>query len=269
MEIASTKELAVTNMSERQRAYRATYRSRITGWYNGFAHIAIIYTIGLTALYIYISNIRNLRWPELASVPLVFLFSNFFEWWLHHYVMHRPWKNPIARAVYNRHTLQHHQFFSRQEMRFAGHWDYRVTFFPPYALTVFTLMSIPAAIVLGYLITPNVGWLFIITTTSMYLIYESEHFCSHVKDNWFVRNMPIINTMRRHHTAHHDQSLMMNYNMNLTFPLSDWLFGTSDLKRGLLGTLFNGYDTRYVRTDLRKTSRTPGAPASGSIQPAQ
>jgi sterol desaturase/sphingolipid hydroxylase (fatty acid hydroxylase superfamily) len=153
-------------------------------------------------------------------------------------------------------------------MRFAGHWDYRVTFFPPYALTVFTLMSIPAAVVLGNLFTPNVGWLFIITTTSMYLLYESEHFCSHVTDNWFVRNMPLINTMRRHHTAHHDQSLMMNYNMNLTFPLTDWLFGTSDLRRGLLGTLFNGYDTRYVRTDLRQTSRTPGAPAAGSIQPA-
>ena len=105
MELSSTKELAVTNMSERQRAYRATYRQRITGWYNGFVHIAIIYTIGLTALDIYISNIRNLTWAELATVPVVFLFCNLFEWWLHHYVMHRPWKNPIARAVYNTQTL--------------------------------------------------------------------------------------------------------------------------------------------------------------------
>jgi hypothetical protein len=62
---------------------------------------------------------------------------------------------------------------------------------------------------------------------------------------------------------------MMNYNMNLTFPIMDWLFGTSDVKRGLLGTLLNGYDARYVRTDLSKTSRTAGAPASGSAQPAE
>ena len=269
MELSSKKELAATNMSERQRTYRANYRQRVAGWYNGFLHIAIIYTIGLTALYIYISNIRNLTWAEFVAVPAVFLFCNFFEWFLHRYVMHRPWKNPIGRAVYNRHTLQHHQFFTASEMRFADHRDYRVTFFPPYALATFTLLAIPGAVVLGDLITPNVGWLFMITTTSMYMLYEFMHFCCHVEDNWFVRNMPFINTNRRHHAAHHDQSLMMNCNMNLTFPIMDWLFGTSDLDRGLLGTLFNGFNTRYVRTDMRKTSRTPGAPASGSIRPAE
>ena len=31
--------------------------------------------------------------------------------------------------------------------------------------------------------------------------------------------------------------LMMEVNMNLTFPIADWLFGTSDLDRGLVGTL--------------------------------
>jgi hypothetical protein len=45
--------------------------------------------------------------------------------------------------------------------------------------------------------------------------------------------------------------------MNLTFPIMDWLFGTSDLDRGLLGHLFNGYDTRFIRTNMRRTSRTP------------
>ncbi len=43
--------------------------------------------------------------------------------------------------------------------------------------------------------------------------------------------------------------------MNLTFPVMDWLFGTSDLERGLLGHLFNGYSTRFVRKDMRRTSR--------------
>jgi hypothetical protein len=62
---------------------------------------------------------------------------------------------------------------------------------------------------------------------------------------------------------------MMNYNMNLTFPIMDWLFRTSDLNRGLLGTILNGYDTRYLRTDIRKTSRTPGAPVSMTIRAAE
>jgi hypothetical protein len=153
--------------------------------------------------------------------------------------------------------MMHHQFFTEQEMRFADHHDWRVTFFPPFALVVFTFMSIPPAIVAGWLISPNVGWLLISTTTSMYLIYEFMHLCCHVDENWFVRHMPFVNTIRRHHTAHHNQSIMMERNMNLTFPIMDCLMGTSDLNRGLLGHVFNGYDTHYVKTDMRKTARTP------------
>lgn len=254
---ATGLELTDSGMSERQRGYRATYRERVAGWYNGWLHVFIIYTIGLTALYIYISNMQNITLLEWLTVPLTFLMCNFFEWWLHRYVMHRPSKIPLFRAVYSRHTLMHHQFFTDSEMRFAGQHDFRVTFFPPYALVVFTLMSIPAALFLGWALSPNVGWLFITTTTSMYLIYEFMHFCCHIDENWFVRNAPFINTIRRHHTAHHDQNIMMERNMNLTFPVMDWLFGTSDLNRGLIGHIFNGYDTSHVRTDMRKTSATP------------
>lgn len=250
-------ELAHSTMTDRQRRYRANYRQRIAGWYNGFLHTAVIYAIGFTALYVYLSNLRDVRWFELLTVPFTFLLCNFFEWWLHRYVMHRPSSNPLFRAVYNRHTLMHHQFFTETEMRFADHHDWRVTFFPPYALVTFTLMSIPGALALGWLLTPNVGWLMITTTTSLYLVYEFMHFCCHIEENAFVRSMPFVNTLRRHHTAHHNQSIMMERNMNLTFPIMDWAFGTSDLDRGLFGTLLNGYDTRYVRTDLRRTSRSP------------
>ncbi|ALJ37478.1 MULTISPECIES: sterol desaturase family protein [Azospirillum] len=250
-------EIANSPMSNRQRNYRQQYRERIAGWYNGWLHVAVIYTIGLTAMYIYVTNIEAVRWWEWLTVPAVFLICNFFEWFLHAQIMHRPQSNPGLRAIYTRHTLMHHQFFTEHEMRFADQFDWRVTFFPPYALVVFILMSIPGSLFVGWLISPNVGWLLMVTTTGMYLTYEFMHFCCHVNDNWFVRNCPFVNTIRRHHTAHHNQAIMMERNMNLTFPIADWLFGTSDLNRGLLGHLFNGYDTRHVRTDLRRTSKTP------------
>jgi hypothetical protein len=261
-------ELASSRMTERQRQYRVIYRQRVAGWYNGFLHIAIIYVIGFTALYIYLSNLSHVTPLEWLTVPVTFLFCNFVEWWLHRYVMHRPSRNLLFRAIYNRHTLMHHQFFTDREMRFADHMDYRVTFFPPYALATFTLISIPPAFVLGWLLSPNVGWLFITTTTSVYLIYEFMHFCCHVEDNWFVRHMPFVNTIRRHHEAHHNQSIMMERNMNLTFPIMDWLFGTSDLDRGLLGTLFNGYATAHLKTNLRRTARTP-RPQAAQTEPAR
>ena len=51
--------------------------------------------------------------------------------------------------------------------------------------------------------------------------------------------------------------------MNLTFPIADWLFGTSDLDRGLIGTLFNGYDTRYLKGTLRGHPHRPDEAAAG------
>ena len=250
-------ELTESPMSERQRKYRTTYRDRVAGWYNGWLHVLLIYTIGFTALYVYLSNVQDVRWWEYLTIPVVFLTANFFEWAVHRYVMHRPWNMPLLRAIYVRHTLMHHQFFTEEEMHFADHHDWRVTFFPPYALVVFTLMSVPPAIAAGWFISPNVGWLLIATTTSMYMLYEFMHFCCHVNENWFVRYMPLVNTIRRHHAAHHNPAIMMGRNMNLTFPLMDYLMGTSDLDRGLLGHLFNGYNTRYIRKDIRRAVRTP------------
>jgi hypothetical protein len=45
--------------------------------------------------------------------------------------------------------------------------------------------------------------------------------------------------------------------MNLTFPIADWAFGTSDLDRGLLGHLFNGYSTRHLKGRLRARPKGP------------
>jgi hypothetical protein len=80
-------ELASTPMTDRQRRYRETYRERVAGWYNGWLHVFIIYAIGFTALYIYIANLRDLKAWELLIVPVTFLGANFFEWWIHRFVM--------------------------------------------------------------------------------------------------------------------------------------------------------------------------------------
>ena len=164
------------------------YRSRIVGWYDGYIHILIIYAMGAAAFYIYVAHVHNVTWLEWLTLPLTFLFTNIFEWAVHRFIVRRPVNIKGLRAIYERHTLNHHQFFTDEEMRFRDPKDWRVTVFPPYALVVFILMSIPMAVVLGLLLTPNVGWLFMCVTTGMYLIYEFMHFCCHVDENWFVRH---------------------------------------------------------------------------------
>jgi len=254
-------------MSQRQADFRKEYRSRIVGWYSGYFHVLVIYALGGAALYFYIQHIHSVQWWEWLSIPVFFVLCNMFEWAVHRYVMHRPINIRGLRSVYERHTLNHHQFFTDSEVRFRDHKDWRVTVFPPFALVTFTMMSIPPALIVGLLVSANVGWLLISTTTGMYLIYEFMHFCCHVDEGWFVRNCPFVNTLRRHHISHHNTHLMMERNMNLTFPIADWLFGTSDLNRGLLGHLFNGYGTKHLKTNMRGRPLSPdemiGVPVTG------
>jgi hypothetical protein len=67
-------------ITDRQKAFRQEYRSRIVGWYDGYVHILIIYAMGAAAFYIYVAHIHNVTWLEWLTLPLTFLFTNIFEW---------------------------------------------------------------------------------------------------------------------------------------------------------------------------------------------
>jgi hypothetical protein len=94
---------------QRQIDFRKEYRSRIVGWYDGYFHIVLIYAMGGAAFYIYVSHIHDVTWAEWLTVPVTFLFTNLFEWAVHKFVMHRPVNIKGLRAIYERHTLNHHQ----------------------------------------------------------------------------------------------------------------------------------------------------------------
>jgi hypothetical protein len=251
-------------MSKRQAAFRADYRERIAPLYSGPLHVAMIYAIGLSGIWYFAHQVRQPTWTDWLIVPIAFLAANIFEWWIHRYVMHRPVKGFMG--IYKRHTLAHHQFFTDQEWTIDDTRDYRITFFPPYALVAFMAMSIPPSLVAGWIWSSNAGWLLMCTTAGIYLNYEFFHLCCHLKEGWFVRSVPLINTIRRHHVAHHNQSIMMEKNFNLTYPIADWLFGTSDLDRGVLGHVFNGYDTHHVKTNLKKARAGTDDPQAALVR---
>jgi len=238
--------------SPRQSRFREEYRSSIHPAYNGPIHIGVIYAVGLGMISFCLSRLEGARWEWLLVVP-VFFFSNLFEWWIHKNVMHRLVDVWALRAIYDRHTRQHHQYFTDNEMTVDSSREWRIIFFPWRALFTFMGLGAPFAFALGWLVNPNAGYILMITIVGQYLIYELFHYCCHVRDNFFVRNAPFINTIRRHHTAHHNFGIMMTHNMNLTFPIADWVMGTSDVKRSLVGTLFNGYNEDHIREELKPT----------------
>jgi hypothetical protein len=237
-------------MTERQRRFREKYVSEISPLYNGLVHVIVTFGVGGAAIAWCVMQMQNARWEWLLMIPVA-IAGNFVEWGMHQHVMHRLVDKFAIRAIYDRHTRQHHQYFTDNDHIIHSVKEFRIVFFPWRLLVVLGA----AGALLGWLTTlawnANAGYVVFITMMGHYLLYELFHFCCHVPENWFVRNLPFINTIRRHHRAHHNMGIMMHVNMNLTFPIADWALGTSDLNRGLLGHLFNGFDETHVKEELK------------------
>lgn len=237
-------------MTERQRRFREQYKADISPLYNGLLHIAVLYGAGIATIWYCVGQLRDAGWAWLMALP-VFIAGNFVEWFMHRYVMHKRIDVFALRAIYERHTRQHHQYFTDVEPTIDTTREFRIVFFPWRVLTTLGVAGLSLGYMASLVFNANVGYVVFITMVGQYLVYETFHYCCHVHENWFVRHMPFINTIRRHHTAHHNMGIMMKYNMNLTFPIADWFMGTTDLRRGLLGHLFNGYGEKHVKEELR------------------
>ena len=227
-------------MTEHQRQFREQYRAHISPFYNGLLHTAVIYLVGLAMLVYGFHQLNDATWAWWMVLPVA-VTGNFVEWAMHKYVMHRHIDVFALRAIYDRHTRQHHQYFTDANYTFDSVREFRIVFFPWRVLGVLTIGGGGIAWLISGLWGANAGYISFMTIVAHYLVYETFHFCCHIPDNKWLRYLPFINTIRRHHAAHHNQGIMMHKNMNLTFPLADWFMGTSDVKRSLWGTLFNGY----------------------------
>jgi hypothetical protein len=237
-------------MTDRQRRFREQYVAQISPWYNGLVHVVVTFGVGIAAIAWCVSRMQDARWEWLLLVPVA-IAGNFIEWGMHQHVMHRLVDVFAIRAIYDRHTRQHHQYFTDNDHVIHTTKEFRIVFFPWRLLVALGSFGALFGWIASLLWNANAGYVVFITMIGHYLLYELFHFCCHVPENGFVRNMPFINTIRRHHKAHHNMGIMMHVNMNLTFPIADWALNTSDLKRGLLGHLFNGYDERYVKEELK------------------
>ena len=237
-------------MTERQRTFREDYVAHISPWYHGLVHIGVMYAAGMASIWWCFSQMQDARWEWLLVLPVA-LAGNFIEWGMHKYVMHRLRDVFALRAIYDRHTRQHHQYFTDNDVTISTIKEFRIVFFPWRVLSVLAGAGGLISLAMAALFNANAGYVTFATMIGHYMVYETFHFCCHVPDNWFVRHAPFINTIRRHHSAHHNMGIMMRLNMNLTFPVADCLMGTSDLKRGLLGHLFNGYDEKYIKEELK------------------
>lgn len=248
---------------KRLAAFRRKFVSETPSWYRGEYHLGftLVFTVGVL-LYAWFHIHGATVWEWLMIVPVT-LFGNWAEWAGHRYLLHRP--TPGLKTAYKRHCGVHHQFFTNQDLTYRGQKEWRALLFPPFAPVAFILAAIPPALLAGWLFSANAGYIVILTMALYYLMYEGLHTLSHLDDKRhpYLKNIPLVNTVRRMHVTHHNLGFMQTRNFNLTFPICDALFGTSDLDRSLLGTLFNGANEAHVRRDLKPDpdERVPFVPS--------
>ncbi len=250
-------------MEEPQRQFRLAYQQRISRYYNGWLHGLWIFGFGFAYIAWSLSHLFGAQWAWLSVIP-AYLFSNLGEWWLHRHVLHK--RVPGLRALWQRHTVEHHHYFSPDHMTVDSHREYRIMFFPPYAVFGIALIHLGLGALWALIFGPNAGWLWMTGGMLHYLSYEVLHTAAHLHESPLLARLPIINTMRRNHWVHHHQNLMTDCNLNLTIPFADWLFTTSDLDRGLWGIVTNGYRMDRVKGDVRKRL---GVTEFGQVAPGE
>ena len=207
-------------------AYRVEYRrEHIPAHYKGWLHLIFTFGVGSCVLAWCVLQLREVTSREWLTLPLAALYVNLAEYWGHRGPMHHLTRG--LRLVYERHTRQHHRFFTADAMPIDGLRDLRAVLFPPVLMMFFvTAFALPAGVFLAWIATPNVAWLFVATSMAYFLNYEFLHLAYHLPQMHPVARLPLIGRLKRLHQTHHDPRLMASCNFNISYPLGDWMFGT-------------------------------------------
>lgn len=201
--------------------FRTRYRAGIPRWYHAGVHGGFVLAWGLGVIAtVFATNGWPAAWAWLAAVPALLLF-NIGEYTVHRELGHvkRPW----ARLFYQRHSGDHHSFFVPGRLHFEQARDWRVIFFPPWLVVVYSLLVVGPAYWLLSRWQTDVAAVSAATLMAGYLSYEAVHAVSHLPDSHWLTRVPGLAAMRRHHALHHDPAHMTRRHFNIVFPFTDWL----------------------------------------------
>lgn len=208
------------------REFRQYYKAHLCPrFYDGRLHFAFTALMALGIITLSVTKLAHIGLLEWITVPLTFVYNNMAEYFGHKGPMHHP-KNGLRR-IYERHTLQHHKYFTHDDMEMDGPADYYAVLFPPTLVLFFAGgFGVPMWFLLDGFASENVAWLFVLTSAAYFLNYEIFHYCWHLPESSWVYRLPFMRLLRRLHMHHHNPRLMTRWNFNISYPLGDFLFGT-------------------------------------------
>ena len=150
------------------RARTAFRENRIPEHYSGPLHLSLVIGFSILVAAVSLSMLHAVRPSEWLTVPVTFLYCNIAEYLGHRGPMHH--KTRFLTGIFQRHTLEHHSFFTDEAMSFDSSRDYRAVLFPPILLIFFFgFFAVPVGAILHFLVSPNVSFLFVFTAILYYL----------------------------------------------------------------------------------------------------
>ncbi len=180
-----------------------------------------------------------------AAFAVTFVYSSFFEWALHKYIMHM---DRFMKYPYRTHQLEHHEIFKADGTYFLHDEKdlSHVTFAWWNAPLLFSLHA--PFLTLAYFFAG--GWGTVLGASaallSYYGLYEYFHYCMHVPSNRFFERTRLFQFVQTHHRLHHVHYMK---NLNVVFPIADTILRTRvSLKDA---ELFNKLESVRIRRQER------------------
>lgn len=157
---------------------------------------------------------------QFAAFVFVFLYSSFFEWTLHKYLMHQPrWQYPF-RA----HALVHHGLFRTGAGYFLSDPDHlRKVRFAWWNAPLILILHTPAILFVEHLLGLSLLFGALSAMGLYYFLYEYLHYCMHVPRGRWFETTRWFGWLDSHHHMHHKRHFN---NLNVVLPLADILFRT-------------------------------------------
>ncbi len=205
-------------------AFIAQELEKIPYRYSPIAHLMATVGICLAVLVLSAFMIHDFGWQEAAVIPTAFLFANFVEWLAHRELLHK--ERFRFKVLYRQHTPRHHVMYREESMAVATRREWYFVLMPAKGVFGIALAGIPVALALGSVLGADVGWTFMCVVGAYAGSYEVLHLIYHLPSAHPVRRTEILRKLSRHHARHHDPRVMMTKNLNVTFPIFDWILGT-------------------------------------------
>jgi hypothetical protein len=221
-------------LSARSKA-RARLHAAIPHRYNPWLHLAGTTGVGLVALMVGLSLLRDVHARDLLVVPFTFVLANLVEWRAHKDLLHH--RRPPAEVLYDRHTPEHHMVFGYDDMAVRDWRELKLVLIPAFGVAAIVATMAPIALGFAWLLGRNVGALFLVTSALYVVGYELSHLSYHLPEQSFVGRLALVRVLREHHRRHHHPRLMQKWNFNVTIPLGDLVHGTIVSRAELDATL--------------------------------